>query len=285
MSGPDGHQALHTPITVVTGGSEGIGLALARQFARDGQAIALVARNPHKLARAAAEIRLHGVPVVEIIQDLCATEAPDRIAAVLAEHGYYVDILINNAGIGLSGAFAAQPGADIDQLVALNVVTSTRLMRQVLPHLLARRRGGILNVASLGGYLPGPHQAAYYASKAYVISLTEAVGWEVKGSGVRIAVLAPGPVQTGFHARMGAERAFYRRLMPSMSPEQVARSGYWGYRMRRRVIVPGVIGPVMALASRLTPHPLLVPLMSWLLTPRHAKRQTTGSAPGRDQGS
>ncbi len=119
-------------------------------------------------------------------------------------------MLVNNAGIGLSGRFDDHSHEEIEALLALNVTALTRLMRHVLPQMRARGRGGVLNIASLGGYVPGPHQAVYYASKAYVISLSEAVASELAGTGVRVAVVAPGPVATGFHAAMGAENARYR---------------------------------------------------------------------------
>lgn len=143
----------------------------------------------------------------------------------------------------------------------------TRMMRAALPPMRARGTGGILNVASLGGMTPGPYQAAYYASKAFVISLTEAVGHEVRGEGVRIAVVAPGPVETNFHAAMGAEGAFYRAIVPSASPEAVARSAYRGFMLGRRVIVPGILGTASALALRLLPHALSVPMVGRLLFP------------------
>jgi hypothetical protein len=133
--------------------------------------------------------------------------------------------------------------------------------------MLARGRGGIINISSLGGYGPGPYQAAYYASKAYVISLSEAVASEVAGSGVRICAVAPGPVGTRFHHDMQAETAPYRRLLPELTPERVARSAYLGFRLRRRVVVPGVLNMLAALALRVMPHPLTVPILGWLLRP------------------
>jgi len=253
------------PITVVTGGSEGIGLALAHRFAKAGDHVAIVARNPERLARAASELRAAGATVVEIAADVTAPDTPAVIDAALAARGYYADVLINNAGIGLSGAFADEPEAAIERAMATNVTALTRLTRHMLPAMLNRRRGGILNVASMGGFMPGPYQALYYASKAYVLSLTEALAFEAAGNGVRIAVLAPGPVETRFHARMGAERARYRTLMHAMSPARVAGFGYWGFRVGRRVIVPGFVWPVVALAARITPHVLLNPMMAWLL--------------------
>jgi short-subunit dehydrogenase len=134
--------------------------------------------------------------------------------------------------------------------------------------MMSRGRGGILNIASLGGYAPGPHQAAYYASKAYVLSLTEALAAEASGLGVRICVVAPGPVETGFHADMGAEHALYRQLLPSMTPEQVAASAYRGFRFGRRVVIPGVFNRLLFTSLKVLPHPISVPLVGLLLKNR-----------------
>jgi hypothetical protein len=147
--------------------------------------------------------------------------------------------------------------------------------------MLARARGGVLNVASLGGLAPGPYQAAYYASKAYVISLSEAVGYETAGSGVRLSVLAPGPVDTGFHAAMGAEHSFYRQLIFPLSPEATARAAYHGYVLGWRLIVPGLMNKVLAVALRILPHTALLPLIGWLLRPRE-ERSWNGTADNED---
>ncbi len=258
------------PITVVTGGSEGLGLALARRFAGAGHAIAILARHQQRLACAGDELRAQGATVIELALDISDASTPAALDAALAERGYFIDILINNAGMGLSGTFSSQSEADIAQLVDINVAGLTRLMRHVLPGMVARGRGGILNVASLAGLVAGPYQAAYYASKAYVISLSKSVAWEVAGTGVRVSVLVPGPIETRFHARIGALTAFYWWVVPSMSAERVASAGYWGFRLGRRVIVPGIVWPLLALAMRLLPNMLLIRIMGWLLQLRPA---------------
>jgi short-subunit dehydrogenase len=144
-------------------------------------------------------------------------------------------------------------------------------MRHVLPDMRARAGGGVLNVASLGGYVPGPHQAAYYASKAYVISLTEAVASEIAGLGVRLTALAPGPVNTGFHEAMGSEFSFYRQLILPLSPEGTANAAYRGYVLGFRLVVPGLFNKFLAIALRILPHRLLLPLIGWLLRPREER--------------
>lgn len=257
------------PVTVVTGGSEGIGRALALQFATLGNPVMLVARRPEPLAEAARAIEAAGkVQAFVVVADLSQPEGAHAIDEALASRHAYCDVLVNNAAMGLSGPFEAHDGGEVLQLVDLNVRALTDLMHRHLPGMLARGRGGILNVASLGGYLPGPHQAAYYASKAYVISLTEAVAAETRGRGVRVAVLAPGPVDTGFHRQMGAQSAYYAALAGWTSPDFVARRAFSGYRWGRTVIVPGLGFRGLALAVRWLPHPLVVPVTGWLLRRR-----------------
>lgn len=254
------------PAVVVTGASRGIGRALARRFAEAGCDVVLVARDEGPLTEAAAEIRrATGVRAVPIPLDVTHADAPDRLEAGLRAAGLYADVLVNNAGSGLAGPFADQRTQDLERLMALNIAATTRLMHHALPAMLARGRGGILNVASLGGLVPGPYQAAYYASKAYLVSLTEAVAHEARGRGVRITAIAPGPVDTTFHSAMGAEGALYRTLLPAMRAEAVARSAFLGYRIGRTVIVPGLMPSLAALAVKLLPHALSVPLVGALL--------------------
>lgn len=258
-----------TPVAVITGGSRGIGLALARRFAKAGHDVAVLARNSDALQKAAAQIQHDfGVVAHPITIDVTRPDAPRDLDAQLKKRGCYMDVLVNSAGIGLSGRFEAHGEKDIVHLLDLNVRALTRLMHHALPAMLARGRGGILNVASLGGLAAGPYQAAYYASKAYVISLTEAAAWENAGEGVRLTVLAPGPVNTTFHEAMGAEASFYRLLVPALSPERTANSAYSGFVWGRCLVVPGVINTFMAIALRILPHTLLLPIVGWLLRPR-----------------
>jgi uncharacterized protein len=256
------------PIVVVTGGSEGIGYAMARRFAAAGHDVMLVARRSGPLEQAAAAIRAdYQVEALPVAADLTASDAIAAIDHALAEHGAYADVLVNSAGIGIAGPFHAQPPEKVMQLVDLNVRALTALTRHYLAGMRARGRGGILNLASLGGFTPGPYQAAYYASKAYVISLTEAIAAETAGEGVRVCALAPGPVPTAWHDRAGAGAAVYRYLLPA-SVEAVARDGYRGYLLGLRVVVPGLLSPFLALALRVVPHRITTPVVRWLLKPR-----------------
>src|SRR5262245_3997867 len=257
------------PMVVVTGASEGIGYALARRFAAAGNDLIVVARRPQPLEEAATRIRAEfHVEAIAVPVDITQPQATGAIEAALADHHGFADVLINNAGMGLAGAFINQPPQAMLRLLDLNVHALTRLMRHFLPGMRVRGRGGILNLASLGGYVPGPYQAVYYASKAYVLALSEAVAAETAGEGVRVSALAPGPVSTDFHRRMGSERSFYRYLVLPASAERVAAAGFHGFALGWRVIIPGILNPALALAVRILPHRIVIAIVALLLKPR-----------------
>jgi uncharacterized protein len=257
-------------VAVITGGSEGIGRALADEFARHGHRLLLVGRNGERLEAAAAALRRDfGVEVHVAAIDLAQPGAAARLDAALAEAGLYADWLVNNAAFGLGGAFAEQDAGRLVQLVDLNVRALTELTRRHLPDMLARARGGVLNVASLGGLLPGPYQAAYYASKAYVVSLTEALAYENAGRGVRICAATPGPVATRFHEKMGAAGANYLKLQSVLNPERAARVIYSGFMGRRTLVAPGVLATFNLAVVRFIPHVILVPFIGWFLKQRY----------------
>jgi uncharacterized protein len=257
-------------MVVITGASEGIGRAFARRYAAKGRDLLLIARRPLPLSLLADELRAsHPVHVVTLARDVTAQDTPAAIDAALAAAGGYCDLLVNNAGIGVSGAVHDLPWDEIEGLLAVNAVAPTRLMHHVLQGMRGRRRGGVINLASLGGYAPGPYQAPYHASRAFILSLSQAVAAEVASDGVRITAVAPGPVRTGFHAKMGAERDAYRFVLPSISPETVARWAVTAHYLGARVVVPGFINNVLALFLRFMPHRLTVPIEGWLFYPRN----------------
>jgi uncharacterized protein len=254
------------PAIVITGGSRGIGFALARRFIQAGHETVIVGRNAPRLEEAAKELKAStGSDVTTILCDVSEQNALDVLTAGLGGAGLYLDVLVNNAGMGLAGPFLTHSQVDLSRLITLNIEAVTRLTRGALPDMLARQRGGILNVASLGADVPGPNQAAYYASKSYVASLTEAIASENSGQGVRISALLPGPVNTAFHENMGAERSPYRFVLPAMTADSVARSAYRGFMFGNRVIVPGISNVFFFLAVKILPHTLTVPLVYWLL--------------------
>jgi uncharacterized protein len=263
-------EAVRKPVCIVTGGSEGIGKALAAEFAKAGHRLLLIARSAETLEAAAADLRRdHAVEIFVAAVDLTRSGYLERIEQTLDQHGLYADVLINNAGFGIGGPFAGQEFERLEALCRLNVEALTVLTRAFLPDMLRRARGGVLNIASLGGMVPGPYQAAYYASKAYVISLTEALAYENAGRGVRISAVAPGPVATRFHERMGAERAHLLSMHHVMPPEMVARVAYRGFAARRTVIVPGAMATFNAVALRFMPRTIMVPFIGWFLKQRY----------------
>ncbi len=259
-------------VTLISGASEGIGLALAREFARGGETLFLVARDRDRLTATAGRLSdQFGVRVHVCAADLATAEGCEAVVRAVRKDGLAVEHLVNNAGVGLSGPFTTSDVGDLTSLVDLNVAAPTYLIRRFLPDMIARRTGGILNVGSLGGFVPGPWQAAYYASKSYLLSLTQALARETAGTGVRVSILAPGPVKTGFHRKMGAQSGRYLRFQGVMDAQDVARIGYTKFMAGRRIIVPGAINAATAMALRFVPHTMLTPFIGWLLQPRGDK--------------
>jgi uncharacterized protein len=269
------------PFKVITGGTDGIGLAIAQEFARLGDYILIIGRDETRLASARTILEQTVVnqpdatsrpTITGLALDITTPDATTQIDTALASLGGYCDVLVNSAGVGAAGAFANEPPEQLDRLTVLNITALTRLTRHYLPAMLVRGRGGVLNVASLGGYAPGPYQAAYYASKSYVLSLTEALAHECAGRGVRISVLAPGPVATAFHKRMDGDSGLYLTLLPVASAARVARSAVWRFRLGQRVIIPGLFNPLLMLSMRALPHRLSSTIVGFLLKPRSPRR-------------
>ena len=244
------------PVTVITGASAGIGAALAREFARNGHALALVARRQDRLHALAEEIAAAGgVRPLVIVADLQQRDAARLIGDALAAQGAEPQFMVNNAGFGLVGTAAALDRDEQLTMIDLNMRALTELSVAFVDS-LARHRGGILNVGSVAGFLPGPGMAVYYASKAYVLSFSEALHSELKARGVRVSVLCPGPVPTEFAARAGVKG---RSLAPdflSQSAEDVAQAGYRGLMRGQRTIIPGPLNKLLVLLIRLFPRRL-----------------------------
>jgi short-subunit dehydrogenase len=239
---------------LITGASAGIGLELARLFAADGCDLALVARRLDRLDELAEELRSkHSVRVDTIASDLTLAEAPQRLFDEVAQRGLTIDVVVNNAGFGLRGKVAEidlQRQLDMVRLNALSVLHLTRLF---LPGMIERRSGGILNVASTAAFQPGPNMAVYFATKAFVLSLTDALVEELRGTGVSVTCLAPGPTVTEFAkaAEMEDARLFN---MGAMSAVAVARAGYRGFRRGKALVVPGLGNKLLAVGTRFMPR-------------------------------
>jgi short-subunit dehydrogenase len=247
------------PITLITGASAGIGAALARVFAAHGHELVLAARREDRLAALADEIAAQGRTRPTVLPiDLDQSDAAARIAAALAAKGLEPQYIINNAGFGLVGAAARLDRGEQLAMIDLNVRTLTDLSLAWIDT-LARHRGGILNVASVAGFLPGPAMAVYYATKAYVLSFSEALHHELMPRGIRVTALCPGPVPTEFQARAGVpNRRSYSLL--SLPAERVAEEGYQGLARGRRLVVPGFANKVVTLLPRVLPRGMLLAL-------------------------
>jgi uncharacterized protein len=240
-------------VTLITGASAGIGTELARVFASNGHRVALVARRADRLAALAGEIAASGgaAPVV-IACDLEQADAADKITAALANAGVEVDYLVNNAGFGLFGRAVELDRAGQLGIIAVNIRAMTDLTLRLSDQVI-RHHGGILNVGSIAGFLPGPGMAVYYASKAYVLSLTEALRGELGERGVRVTALCPGPVPTEFQARAGFQPGFDSAIL-NVSASDVAKAGYRGLMANKRVVLPGFGIKVVPFLLRLFPR-------------------------------
>jgi short-subunit dehydrogenase len=242
-------------IALITGASSGIGEELARLAAHDGHDLVLVARSADKLnALANSLAREHGIRATALPEDLADPQAVDAIVDVLAARGIEIDILMNNAGFATYGAFAQTGVAEERDEIAVNITAPTLLMKRLLPRMLARRSGRILNVASTAAFQPGPLMAVYYASKAYLLLLSEAVANEVEGTGVTVTCLCPGPTRTGFQARAGVERMRLMKWSRVMDAATVARAGYEAMMAGRPLVVTGLLNKVVAQSIRISPR-------------------------------
>jgi short-subunit dehydrogenase len=245
------------PITLLTGASAGIGIALAHEFANHGHELVLVARREQRLNALADVIAATGRPrPVLLAIDLQSAEAGPRIAAALNEQGLEPNFVVNNAGFGLVGLAAELDIAEQRDMIDVNVSALTDLSLRFVPS-LERYQGGILNVASIAGFMPGPRSAVYYATKAYVLSFTEALHQELAPRGIRVTALCPGPVPTEFQARAGVPGAHGPALL-TRSAEEVARDGYRGFIDGHRVVVPGFGNRLLTVAARLVPRRYLL---------------------------
>jgi short-subunit dehydrogenase len=241
---------------LITGASEGIGFELAKIFSREGYRLVLVARNSAKLEQAKKEImRSHPVLVEIISEDLSVPSAPRRIFDRLQEKSIGIDILVNNAGIGMYGFFAVSDLASQKKLLQINVLTLTEMTHLFVKPMIERKEGKILNVASTAAFLPGPLMAVYYASKAYVVSFSEAIANELAGTGVYVTALCPGATATGFQERanMRGIRLLKRYVM---SAQAVAEAGYRGLMKKEMIIVPGLRNRLLMASVPFVPRSL-----------------------------
>jgi short-subunit dehydrogenase len=248
---------------LITGASGGIGYELAKLFARDHHNLVLVARSADKLGQVATELRARGVTVKTIALDLAAPPAPKFLFDQLQREGMVADILVNNAGYGAFGDFAQMPEEEIRGQIDLNIRALTELTRLFLPPMLARRSGRIMNVASTAGFQPGPLLAVYYATKAYVISFSEAIANELHNSGVTVTCFCPGATHTAFAARAGVEKSRLFKL-GAMSAEKVALDGYRAVMEGRTLAISGTHNWLVAQSTRFAPRKMVTAISRWV---------------------
>jgi uncharacterized protein len=239
------------PLALVTGASGGIGEAIARELNAKYRLV-LVARSADKLEALAQQ--LGGAEVIAL--DLSTVDAADRLHRELETRGLAVDVLVNNAGFADYGEFWHADASKLQQMVLLNVNTLTMLTRALLPGMVERKRGHVLNVASTAAFMPGPLMAVYYASKAYVLSFGEALDEELRGTGVSVTTLCPGPVESGFQARAAMEdsKLLKNPMNPLMSAAEVAKQAVSAMEANARVVIPGFNNQMLALVSRFVPR-------------------------------
>jgi len=253
---------------LITGASIGIGRELAKLFAQDGYALVLVARNGPRLSEFADELqRQFGIAAKPIPLDLTSPVALQFLFDQLTREGIHVDVLVNNAGYGKFGAFA--DGALEEHLgqIQLNITALTHLTKLFLGPMLERKSGKILNVASTAGFQPGPLMAVYYATKAYVISLSEALANELHGSGITVTCLCPGVTDTGFQTRAGTEgTTLFRKLRP-MKAKTVAEDGYRGLMKGKPLVISGFRNWLLAESLRVSPRRIVTAISRRLIEP------------------
>ncbi len=239
------------PVTLVTGASAGLGAEFARQCRRRGDELVLVARRRDRLEALAAELGSAHV----IAADLAEPGSSERLLAEVEGLGLQLETLINNAGFGSAGAFVAAPPERLLEMIDLNVRSLTELCRLALPPMLERRRGFILNVASTAAFQAGPYSAVYYASKAYVLSLSEALHEESKRSGVHVSALCPGPTATEFFEVAGSPNGRLARM--ATDPKGVVAAGLAGLARNKAIVVPGALNKMTSQAGRILPRKAL----------------------------
>jgi short-subunit dehydrogenase len=247
------------PTALITGASSGIGLELASLAAQDRHDLVLVARQRERLesvGRGLAEE--YGVRVSVLAKDLTDPSAPADIGRELSERGIAIDALVNNAGVGVYGFFSETSLDRELEMIQLNVVALTHLTKLVLAGMRERRRGRILNVASTAAFQPGPIMAVYYATKAFVLSFSEALASECTDTGITVTALCPGPTRTEFEGRAGSpEEIMVRKKGFVMSAANVARDGWRGMKAGKRVVIPGFANRFLVQAERVTPRRLV----------------------------
>ncbi|HKN17925.1 MAG TPA: SDR family oxidoreductase [Candidatus Sulfotelmatobacter sp.] len=254
-----------TKTALITGASGGIGYELGKLFARDHYNLVLVARSADKLNQVAGELQgQFGITAKTLALDLAAGPAAKSLFDQVQGEGVVVDVLVNNAGFGVFGEFVPMAEEEILGQIQLNITALTQLTRSFLPAMVARRSGKIMNVASTAAFQPGPLMAVYYATKAYVLSFSEALANEVAGSGVVVSCFCPGATDTGFQKRAGMENSRLFKKIGAMNVETVARDGYRGLMSGKTLVISGAQNWLVAESVRFAPRKLVTAVSRWV---------------------
>lgn len=247
---------------LITGASSGLGYEFAQLFAQDYYNLILVARNEQKLSQLADELtQKYGISVKLIIKDLSQSSASEEVFTEVQQSAIAVSFLINNAGFATYGFFAETDLASELQMMQVNMVALTHLTKLFLPEMLKRQQGKILNVASTAAFQPGPLMAVYYATKAYVLSFSEALANELQGTGVTVTALCPGPTKSGFQKRAAMEQSKLVSGQQMMDAKTVAQIGYQALMTHKTIAIPGLKNKLLALSIRFTPRSLVTQIV------------------------
>lgn len=249
-------------IALITGASKGIGKAFAYIFAKNGYSLILLARTLSELEELQRELKTKYQCVSKILTiDLQKPGCIDKTIDAIKDDLPRLEVLINNAGFGISKKLIDTPEEDIDGMLTVNINVLTKLTYRILPFMLANKKGKILNVASTAAYVPGPNMAIYYATKAYVLSFSEALYEEYRKDGITVTALCPGVTRSAFHQRAGHTRLVSSRFIPIMSAEDVAAMGYKGLMKNKRVIVAGFFNKISIILMTLMPKSILLKVL------------------------
>lgn len=247
------------PTALVTGASGGIGYELARLLAQDGHNLILVSRNQTRLEKAAEDIENEcGNRVAVLAKDLAAPESPVELFDAIRETRVEIDVLVNNAGFGINGAFHERPLQEQIEMVQLNTTSLVHLTGLFLPEMVARQRGKIVNISSIAGFQPGPFMAIYYATKAFVTSFSEAIAAELIDTGVTVTAVCPGPTVTDFQKRAGNEDSNLNRGYMMMDAPTVARIAYNGVKKNKTLVITGARNKLLVYGGRLLPRSVVI---------------------------
>lgn len=256
-------------VALITGASSGIGERLAYEIANDNHILVLVSEMESELNRVAGILTTKlNSNVIAIPADLCDPESPEMIEEELRERKLDPDVLVNCAGFGLNGSALELNLYEQTAMIDLNVRAVADLTLRFLPYMQNMERGGVLNVASLAAFMPGPYMAVYYATKAFVLSFSQAMAAEMEGSGVTVTAVCPGPTDTHFMARAAMTDTLANKMMPVATAEEIAEAAWAGFKAKKKVVIPGVSNTILAEGTRFAPRNMMAGMMKRLLQPK-----------------